>query len=192
MLYPKTTPTRTLLDLTGIWDFSRELGERDYCKGFVPEKLVPVPGSLNDLFTSEELRTWDGGMWSSPETFRLDVEGVQDGAAATLLPSQRLDVVFRGGAENSGEGQVDLWYTDRPAPAVAVTPAAAFVPPSTSTPTATALPTATDRPTAGFSAVAPASEENADLLLPLLLAGGGAALIVGAFVGMKLLLAGMR
>ena len=63
MLYPKMTPTRTLLDLGGIWQFTRELGGEDYRDGFPAEKLVPVPGSLNDLFTEEELRCWDDGMW---------------------------------------------------------------------------------------------------------------------------------
>jgi beta-glucuronidase len=69
MLYPKTTPTRYILDLNGIWHFSREQGKQSYCNGFVPEKLVPVPGSLNDLFTDEELRTWDSGMWYSKKFF---------------------------------------------------------------------------------------------------------------------------
>ena len=63
MLYPKMTPTRTLLDLGDIWQFTRELGGEDYRDGFPAEKLVPVPGSLNDLFTEEELRCWDDGMW---------------------------------------------------------------------------------------------------------------------------------
>ena len=56
MLYPKITSTRTLLDLGGIWAFAREVNGADYQHGFVGEKWVPVPASINDLFTEEELR----------------------------------------------------------------------------------------------------------------------------------------
>lgn len=63
MIYPKRTRTRDLFELNGIWDFSREMGKKEYSKGFSPEKQVAVPSSYNDLFTEEEFRMWDSGVW---------------------------------------------------------------------------------------------------------------------------------
>lgn len=64
MLYPKQTTTRSLFTLDGIWEFIRET-EKDvnYSHGFIPEKQVAVPSSFNDLFTEEEFRMWDKGVW---------------------------------------------------------------------------------------------------------------------------------
>jgi beta-glucuronidase len=63
MLYPLRTRTRDLFELNGIWDFARELEKGDQANGFIPEKQVAVPSSYNDLFTEEEFRTWDSGVW---------------------------------------------------------------------------------------------------------------------------------
>ena len=63
MLYPQRTRTRDLFELSGIWDFARELDQGDYTNGFVPEKQVAVPGSYNDLFTEEEFRMHHDGVW---------------------------------------------------------------------------------------------------------------------------------
>lgn len=63
MIYPQRTRTRDLFELNGIWDFSRELEKLNYAEGFVPEKQAAVPSSYNDLFTEEEFRTWDKGVW---------------------------------------------------------------------------------------------------------------------------------
>ena len=63
MIYPKRTRTRDLFELKGIWDFSRELEPGDFANGFTPEKQVAVPSSYNDLFTEEEFRMWDRGVW---------------------------------------------------------------------------------------------------------------------------------
>jgi len=63
VIYPKRTTTRNLFDLNGIWDFARELDQKDYSTGFIPEKQVAVPSSYNDLYTEEEFRVWDKGVW---------------------------------------------------------------------------------------------------------------------------------
>jgi beta-glucuronidase len=63
MIYPKRTRTRDLFELNGIWDFARELEPGGFSDGFVPEKQVAVPSSYNDLFTEEEFRMWDKGVW---------------------------------------------------------------------------------------------------------------------------------
>lgn len=63
MIYPKRTRTRDLFELNGIWDFSRELEPGHFENGFTPEKQVAVPSSYNDLYTEEEFRMWDKGVW---------------------------------------------------------------------------------------------------------------------------------
>lgn len=140
--------------------------------------------------------TWDGGRWGTPEAFRLEVDGVEDGIGAAIVPTLfRLDVLFRGRAGQSGEAeerQVDLWHVGRLVPTVAVTPAPTYVPQPTATPTTTPLPTTTARPTPSSSAPSPSTDQDTDLLLPILLAGGGALLIVGAVVGTRVLMAGRR
>ncbi|MBN1657995.1 MAG: exo-alpha-sialidase [Anaerolineae bacterium] len=137
--------------------------------------------------------TWDGVQWSSPDAFRLDVAAVGSGIGASIVPARRqLDVIFRGTMDTGEEVQVDVWHTGRFVPTVAVTPAPDFVPQPTATPTSTALPTATARPTASFSTAPPAGEGNTGLLFPILLAGGGALLAIGALVGTKIFLTGRR
>ena len=64
MLYPQRTGTRDLFNLDGIWDFARELDpQASFTDGFEPEKKVAVPCSYNDLFTEEEFRMWQDGVW---------------------------------------------------------------------------------------------------------------------------------
>ena len=65
MLYPKCTRSRNLLSLDGVWDFAREVSACGQANGFVAEKKVAVPSSFNDLYTDEELRTWQSGVWYS-------------------------------------------------------------------------------------------------------------------------------
>ena len=132
--------------------------------------------------------TWDGGRWSSPEAFRLEVDGVEEGLGASLAPAlRRLDVMFRSeGQEEDGTAQAALWYTGRDVPVVAVTPAPVYVPQPTPTPLPTASPAPTAMPTPDFGD-APGTGEEPDLFLPILLAGGLAALlIVGAIAATRL------
>ncbi len=105
MLYPKTTRTRSSVELNGIWDFSRELDTKPYHEGFVPEKQVAVPSSFNDLFTDESLRTWEDGVWYSrvftvPKVLRGERVVLRFGAV-----SYRAEVFLNGqhiGAHETG------------------------------------------------------------------------------------------
>ena len=63
MIYPQRTRTRDLFELNGVWDFAREMEKGDFPGDFVAEKQVAVPSSYNDLFTEEEFRMWDKGVW---------------------------------------------------------------------------------------------------------------------------------
>lgn len=115
MLYPKITSTRTLLDLGGIWAFAREVNGADYQHGFVGEKWVPVPASINDLFTEEELRCWDKGMWYSrkftlPHTLKDERVVLRFGSA-----TYRADVYLNGnhiGNHESGYAPFEFDITD--------------------------------------------------------------------------------
>ena len=133
--------------------------------------------------------TWDGSQWSNPEAYRLEMDSVEAGTSAAIASAQRrLDVLYRG--EGWGEdktGQAGLWYTGREWPAVAVTPAPTFVPPAADAPLATPSPMPSATPMPDFSAASPATSGDSDLFLPILLAGGGALLIVGAAAGARVL-----
>ena len=162
-----------------------------------PVKLMGDGGALHlvGLRTDEEglpallYTTWDGSQWSSPEAYRLEMDGVEAGVSAAIVSAQRrLDVLYRG--EGWGEdrtGQAGLWHTGRELPAVAVTPAPAFVPPVAATPLATPSPMPSATPVPDFSGASPSSGGDSDLFLPILLAGGGALLIVGAAAGARAL-----
>ena len=140
---------------------------------------------------------WDGQRWAEREQFRVDLamDKPMPGVSAALLPALgQLDVVLRGESKNTGEGtQMHLWHTGRSVPAVIVTP----VPASTPRPTPTSLPTSTPSilptPTPSFGAVPPAASGSsmADLL-PLLIPGGLAALLVAGAFGAGLLRAKRR
>jgi hypothetical protein len=133
---------------------------------------------------------WDGGQWTTPEAFHLDLDSVEPGLSASLLPALgRLDVAFRG-AEKTEEGmtQIGLWHSDRLVPTVVVTPAPPLVLHPTATPSPTPEPTATPVPTPNLSGAPPPSTGGSSALpLPLLLAGGLAVLLVAGTFGANLL-----
>ena len=60
MLYPIITPSRTLLDLSGIWDFKLDDGrgfdERWYDQPLVNPMTMPVPCAYNDMKEDMNLR----------------------------------------------------------------------------------------------------------------------------------------
>ena len=65
MLYPKRTRTRGKFELDGIWQLARETKDINYAEDFTPEKQVAVPSSFNDLYTENEFRMWEKGIWYS-------------------------------------------------------------------------------------------------------------------------------
>jgi hypothetical protein len=131
--------------------------------------------------------TWDGQQWGERETFRLDLapdEPVPGVSAAVLPALGQLDAVFRGQwGEVAGNQQITLWHTQRVVPVVVTTPR----PTPTAQPTPTPLPTSTPMPlptpTPSFGQGPPQSVGGSmGDLLPLLLPGGLAVLlVVGAF-----------
>ena len=67
--YPFESPSRSVIDLSGIWhiafDFD-ELGEDEFAKSDViptEAKCVAVPGSYNDQFTEKAIRDFIGQVW---------------------------------------------------------------------------------------------------------------------------------
>jgi hypothetical protein len=139
--------------------------------------------------------TWDGDRWSLPEMFPLNLEKVEPGVTAGLLPAlRRLEVIFRAELEGEvGTTQLGLWHTGRLVPTVAVTPVPTFVPrPAvTLSPTPVLAPDPTSAPGLS-SAPTPTAGGSLPLPLPLLLAGGLAVLIVAGVLGMRLLRIGRR
>jgi hypothetical protein len=140
--------------------------------------------------------TWDGQKWGERETFRLDLaldEPVAGVSAAVLPALGQLDVVFRGqGAEGEAIQQTNIWHTERVVPVVAMTPMPTAAPQPTPTPLPTAVPMALPTQTPSLSqAQPPGSGDSVVDLLPLLLPGGLAALIVAGVFGLGLL-RGMR
>lgn len=64
MLRPLTTTCRQAHSLDGLWDFAFETTtSENYRNGFVPQKSVPVPSSINDLFVSDRERLHSDGIW---------------------------------------------------------------------------------------------------------------------------------
>lgn len=60
MLYPTTTQSRTVIDLSGIWDFRLDDGtgfDAGWCSGRLPgATTMPVPASYNDLKEGTDFR----------------------------------------------------------------------------------------------------------------------------------------
>lgn len=75
LLYPKNTLTRSLIDLSGMWDFKFDFEnngvEKGYPKGFNDGIDMPVPSSFQDLFTDKKLKEYTGDVWYQKE-FYLD------------------------------------------------------------------------------------------------------------------------
>jgi hypothetical protein len=136
--------------------------------------------------------TSDGQQWGQQETFRLDLaldEPVPGVSAAVLSALGQLDVVFRG--QEQGESEIpltNLWHTERVVPIVVMTPVPTLTPQPTPTPLSTATPMALPTQTPSLSqAPPPGSGGSVVDLLPLLLPGGLAVLIVAGAFGLGFL-----
>jgi len=73
MLYPKSTATRSVIDLSGMWDFKFDfeneglkLGFKD---GFKDGISIPVPSSFQDFFTDKKYKEYTGDVWYQKEFF---------------------------------------------------------------------------------------------------------------------------
>lgn len=85
MLYPITTPSRTILDLSGLWKFmiDKEVVPIDVTKPLPTENVLSVPASFNDQTASQEIRDHSGYVWYET-TFNI----------AKALRNQRLVLRF--------------------------------------------------------------------------------------------------
>lgn len=67
MLYPKTTRTRRVIDLCGMWDFQfdpQSSGEAEGWQNGLPNPCsMVVPASFNDFFTDKASREYAGDFW---------------------------------------------------------------------------------------------------------------------------------
>ncbi len=68
MLYPKSTKTRNLINLCGIWNFKADyngkaIKEQWYKNGIDNYEYMPVPASYNDITVDSKLRDFVGDVW---------------------------------------------------------------------------------------------------------------------------------
>ena len=72
-LYPAESPTRQVVDLSGIWkfkvDFDGKGREEGWQNGLSDFSEVPVPSSYNDLFTDKDIREHVGDVWYQTEFY---------------------------------------------------------------------------------------------------------------------------
>jgi beta-glucuronidase len=71
MLHPFPSATRTVVDLSGIWninfDFKKEGDKKKWHKGVPKQHEFAVPSSYNDLFTELDIHNHLGAVWYSRE-----------------------------------------------------------------------------------------------------------------------------
>jgi beta-glucuronidase len=68
MLFPRESETRTVIDLSGIWDFRFDtagegLRDRWYAGPLQGAQPMPVPASYNDLVQDAAMRDHIGWVW---------------------------------------------------------------------------------------------------------------------------------
>lgn len=75
MLYPKTSRTRRIVDMNGLWKFcfdpQSEGLKHNWQNGLDPRRIIemPVPASFNDFFTDKESREYTGDFWYETSVF---------------------------------------------------------------------------------------------------------------------------
>lgn len=73
MLYPKSTVTRRVFSMDGMWKFhidGQGDGEKEgYPNGIPGFDYIPVPASFQDFYTQKEIREFAGDVWYEKEIF---------------------------------------------------------------------------------------------------------------------------
>jgi beta-glucuronidase len=73
MLYPRTTVSRRVVSLSGIWKFRFDPAgkgkEENWSKGLKDAQLMPVPASFSDFFTDKDSREYTGDFWYQTDAF---------------------------------------------------------------------------------------------------------------------------
>lgn len=73
MLYPRSTVSRRVVSMDGMWNFRLDEKEEGTACGWneglpAPDQL-PVPASFQDFFTEKEIREYTGDFWYEKEMF---------------------------------------------------------------------------------------------------------------------------
>ena len=67
LLYPRSTKTRTVISLDGMWKFCLDPqgeGEKQgWPQGIPGHEMIPVPASFNDFYTDKDIREYTGDFW---------------------------------------------------------------------------------------------------------------------------------
>lgn len=75
LLYPINTIKRSVIDLSGMWDFTFDFENKgdslNYKLGFKEAISIPVPSSYQDFFTEKKYKEYTGDVWYQKE-FYLD------------------------------------------------------------------------------------------------------------------------
>ena len=73
LLYPRTTTTRRVVSLDGMWKFKfdpkKEGANAGWTKGLTDAVSMPVPSSFNDIFTDKDSREYCGDFWYETDVF---------------------------------------------------------------------------------------------------------------------------
>lgn len=73
MLYPKSTISRRMVSMDGMWNFQLDEkalgGENGWTEGLPAPDQLPVPASFQDFYTEKEIREYTGDFWYEKEMF---------------------------------------------------------------------------------------------------------------------------
>lgn len=76
MLYPKSTVSRRMFSMDGMWKFYIDRqgnGEKEGCADGIPgTDFIPVPASFQDFYTEKDIREFTGDVWYEKEIFVPD------------------------------------------------------------------------------------------------------------------------
>ncbi len=73
MLYPKTTASRRVVSMDGMWKFHLDelaVGEKEgWIDGLPGTEMIPVPASFQDFYTDKDIREYTGDVWYEKDMF---------------------------------------------------------------------------------------------------------------------------
>ncbi len=73
MLYPRTTVSRRVVSMDGMWKFhldEKAIGENEGWNDGLPGKeMIPVPASFQDFYTDKDTREFCGDVWYEKDMF---------------------------------------------------------------------------------------------------------------------------
>jgi beta-glucuronidase len=73
LLYPRSTASRQLVSLDGMWKFRMDPEDRggieNWKEGIGPADTIPVPAAFQDLYTDKDSREFTGNFWYETTVF---------------------------------------------------------------------------------------------------------------------------